>query len=236
MQDHLRRSQSRSAFTLIELLVVIAIIAVLAALTMGVVGRVRENGNRTKCLSNLRQIGAAIFLYTNENNYTLPGPVYRSVRHPDAKPSDKYISNAKWLDPYLGGNKAVWRCPSNTAAYTANAGKLVYILNNQSTTNPEKFFGDADLPDDSTHPKARPKMLTAIKSAGQIEHATVTERSRIWLVSDIDGINFDTVNSLGSSYALDPKKCPPPHRGGRNYLFFDGHSEMRMPGDFPPNP
>jgi prepilin-type N-terminal cleavage/methylation domain-containing protein/prepilin-type processing-associated H-X9-DG protein len=63
------------AFTLIELLVVIVIIAVLAALIIPAVQAVYKNRDETTTLSNMRQLGMALQLYLNENNYTLPGRV-----------------------------------------------------------------------------------------------------------------------------------------------------------------
>ncbi|MDQ3623195.1 MAG: type II secretion system GspH family protein [Verrucomicrobiota bacterium] len=72
-----------AAFTLLELLVMIAIIAVLASLLLAVMGRVKESANRTKCLSNLRQLGLGILTYAGQNNYVLPGPVYRGIEYPD---------------------------------------------------------------------------------------------------------------------------------------------------------
>jgi len=61
-----------SAFTLVELLVVMAIIAILASLSTPVVGSAIERGRSTKCLSNLRQIGAAVQQYAADNDYRFP--------------------------------------------------------------------------------------------------------------------------------------------------------------------
>lgn len=58
----------RNAFTLIELLVVISIIAILMAILMPALNRVREQGKRTVCLSNLKQMSLAWNLYADENN------------------------------------------------------------------------------------------------------------------------------------------------------------------------
>mgnify|MGYP003954640465 CR=1 FL=1 len=60
------------AFTLIELLVVIAIIATLAALLMPVLGKAKEAGRATVCLSNLRQVGVSLQIYVDSNNQRLP--------------------------------------------------------------------------------------------------------------------------------------------------------------------
>src|SRR4051794_33079596 len=61
-----------SAFPLIELLVVIGIIAILAALTFPAMGKVLDNANRVKCAANLKQLGAAMILYVNDNNGLFP--------------------------------------------------------------------------------------------------------------------------------------------------------------------
>ncbi|HXB61151.1 MAG TPA: prepilin-type N-terminal cleavage/methylation domain-containing protein, partial [Candidatus Acidoferrales bacterium] len=60
--------------TLIELLVVVAIIAILAALLLPVVNRVQNQAARTADLSNLRQIMAAVHVYTGDNNDILTWP------------------------------------------------------------------------------------------------------------------------------------------------------------------
>ena len=64
--------QRRSGFTLIELLVVIAIIAILAAILFPVFARVKEQGKKTACKSNMRQIAVAIQIYVDAWNSCFP--------------------------------------------------------------------------------------------------------------------------------------------------------------------
>ena len=63
----------KRGFTLIELLVVIAIIAILAAILFPVFAQAREKARAASCLSNCKQIGTAIQLYTDDYDETLPG-------------------------------------------------------------------------------------------------------------------------------------------------------------------
>ncbi len=107
------------AFTLIELLVVIAIIALLLAILMPALQRVKKQANGVACRSNLKQVGLAFNMYTEDNEGKFP--------------RNGGIWIVKFL-PYIGGQgdqdedyreMGVYNCPS----YPNKEQTLDYVIN-----------------------------------------------------------------------------------------------------------
>jgi prepilin-type N-terminal cleavage/methylation domain-containing protein/prepilin-type processing-associated H-X9-DG protein len=118
-------------FTLLEILVVLVIVGVLAGLAVPMYQRVVEGGRATGCISNLRNIGAALNLYLAENNMTMP-----TLKAGRASLDDDVPVIDNTLQKYAQ-EKAIFACPSDKkyAAATGTSYSWNSGLNGQSATN-----------------------------------------------------------------------------------------------------
>lgn len=124
------------AFTLIELLVVIAIIAILAAILFPVFAQAKESAKKTSNLSNHKQMGTAVAIYTADNDDMMPRAFTvradRTVRwntvHP--VPQNWKTSADGWADPAIQAENAgywanaLYPYSKNWSLYSANFTKF----------------------------------------------------------------------------------------------------------------
>ena len=94
---------TRAGFTLIELLVVIAIVAILAAILFPVFAQAKLAAKKTQDLSNMRQIGLGLKLYSDDYNGEAP----RS-NHTAEQQEDCWVA---LLRPYIGNTDRLRICP-----------------------------------------------------------------------------------------------------------------------------
>lgn len=194
----------RKGFTLIELLVVIAIIAILAAILFPVFARARENARRSSCQSNLKQIGLAIFQYSQDYDEKLPfartpGPNYNS-----------WAGNAQ---PYIKSNQ-VFACPSNTD----NANKMGSRIPGVTPDIPVSYGINFEIADLAYAPSG-------------MSLANINEVATRIMVAERRGANDTEPGVMWTDWTNNQFRdnAFAGHLGTSNYLFADGHVKSLRP-------
>ncbi|MFN3650622.1 MAG: DUF1559 domain-containing protein [Armatimonadota bacterium] len=223
-----KRVSGPSGFTLIELLVVIAIIAILAAILFPVFAQAREAARKASCQSNLKQLGAAMLMYSSDYDEKLPHAGWNSggdvggLLIPTTASCMATGATVVWngqIVPYVK-NHGVYKCPSDPI------NRAVSYLYNQELS---WRAGGGD-------PRANPTKVPAIPSPaeafllvdggiqptgpGMYGLAANTPRDQ-WVRIDIQCGDYTEPRSWDR--LVDRHRAGRTHGGGANWLFADGH-------------
>ena len=201
----------RRLFTLVEMLVVIAIIGILASLLMPSLRRALEAANTVNCTNNLKQIGGAFSIYSNDFSgwyptgtrlwqpFTTWGKAYFFNTYLGGKayenPGDSYKINNKSVIAKSAAGR-LYKCPSST---------LTYYLQND-----DMFGYQLSFSRNYQYSSVRP---ASIKGASKI--ANLLETWNVWDDAYVDYYGTWTSTNFTNR-----------HNGCGNILFQDGHVEL----------
>jgi prepilin-type N-terminal cleavage/methylation domain-containing protein/prepilin-type processing-associated H-X9-DG protein len=213
--------RARKGFTLIELLVVIAIIAILLAILMPAMNRVKEQGRRSTCLNNLRQLTLAWIMYADDHDDMLVnGDTGEYGIHPDQTPWVK----ADWRSGMTDLQKinaikegALWPYVKDLSLYKCPT--VTKIVRGGSHENIMRTYSVADSMNCKDWPSMNAEMIKK-----RIEIPNPAYR----IVFLDDGGTITSALGGWTVYVTEEKWWDPPpirHGDGTTFSFADGHSE-----------
>jgi prepilin-type N-terminal cleavage/methylation domain-containing protein/prepilin-type processing-associated H-X9-DG protein len=221
----------RRGFTLIELLVVIAIIAILAAILFPVFAQAREKARAAACLSNVKQVGLALNMYTQDYDEVLPfaynfwGPGTYTIAGRVYTTTNGLVPPQMYLSPYVK-NFGVFVCPS--AGRSLPNGPLTYSTAIQTlgwnwyvTYVMGTYYGGYAAADPTrVGPRYFGVSLGSIEKPADLVMMGDTNPDRLQ-----GAYIYPHSNAWSLSQASPYKAKPNRHNEGDNYVFADGHAK-----------
>ncbi|MFO8081619.1 MAG: DUF1559 domain-containing protein, partial [Armatimonadota bacterium] len=158
----------RRGFTLIELLVVIAIIAILAAILFPVFARAREKARQTSCLSNLKQLGLGLMMYTQDYD-----EIYWGSTHTQAQNAEPETYWGHCVYPYVN-NHQIFLCPTGGG----RGGKATFSYNNWTFPVRPHYGWNTRLAFVAMAEVERPAETVALADCAHQVYASIVDGSR----------------------------------------------------------